>query len=288
MSQTQQQPPSATATPASAEPQSEGGIVDVSKEILGKGLDLLNEVVTVPDWIALHPLLAHYFAEACGTFLFVLTIALVGINNPVVPGHPETNMQPIPIGFMLMCMVFTFGYISGGHFNPAITFAVWLVKRDERVRSIGYVVCQCGASFGAGIVAMIIQGTTNIPAPSISSSSSVYIRQGLFAELIFTFALAMVVLNVAYSRQRANFFYGFAIGFVIVAGISSVGSVTGGAFNPAVATGLQAALCFTNQCSGLLLVWVYWIAPMLGAGLAAILFVNLSSAHEGSTEQQIA
>jgi glycerol uptake facilitator-like aquaporin len=254
------------------------------KQVLGKGLDVLNDVITVPDWVALHPLLAHYFAEACGTFLFVLTIALVGLNDPVMEGHPETNMQPIPIGFMLMCMVFTFGYISGGHFNPSVTFAVWLVKRDERVRTVGYIVCQCGAAFGAGIVAMIIEGNTNLIAPSISTNSAAYIRRGIFAELVYSFALALVVLNVAYSRQRANFFYGFSIGFVIVAGISAVGSVSGGAFNPAVATGLQAAKCFTGNCGDILFVWVYWLAPMIGAGLAALLFINMESAHEGQQQ----
>ena len=239
-----------------------------------KVLDDLNKLVTVPDWISLHPLLANFVAESVGTFIFALTFALVGMNNP--HPTPDANITAIPVGFMLMCMVFTFGYISGGHFNPAVTLAVLLTGQESRLKMVGYIICQCGAALGAGIVAMIIQGT-GLVVPNVKNNDGEYVRRGVFAELIFTFALATTVLHVAYSRQKHNFFYGFSIGMVVVAGGSCVGGVSGGAFNPAIATGLQFAACMAGDCAPLVHFWLYWISPVIGAGIASFLFAIMDT-----------
>ena len=244
------------------------------RAIARKALQSEFDFLAVPDWVRLHPLLGAYLAEATGTFIFVLTIGLVTINNPTTKGMPETNITPIPIGFMLMCMVFTFGYISGGHFNPAVTAAVALAGKMHYARAIGYILCQTGAAFGAGVFSMIMQGSEDIVVPTVENNGGL-IREGIFAELIYTFALTTVVLNVAYSKQKENFFYGFAIGMVIVAGVSAVGGVSGGAFNPAVATGLQAAVCLVGNCQPLMHFWLYWTSPMIGAVLSTILYRQL-------------
>lgn len=242
-------------------------------ELLRKRMGSEFDFLTVPDWVRLHPLLGAYLAEATGTFIFCLTIGLVSINNPEMKGHPETNITPIPVGFMLMCMVFTFGYISGGHFNPAISLSVALAGKMHWARALTYMMCQTGAALGAGIVSMIVQGSEDIVVPTVKEAGGY--REGLFAELIYTFALATVVLNVAYSKQKENFFYGFAIGMTVVAGVSAVGGVSGGAFNPAIATGLQAAICLVGRCDPLLHFWLYWVSPMLGAVIATLLFKQL-------------
>lgn len=244
------------------------------RAIARKALQSEFDFLAVPDWVRLHPLLGAYLAEATGTFIYVLTIGLVTVNNPTTPGRPETNITPIPIGFMLMCMVFTFGYISGGHFNPAVTAAVALAGKMHYARAIGYILCQTGAAFGAGVFSMIMQGTNDIIVPTVENNGGL-IREGIFAELIYTFALTTVVLNVAYSKQKENFFYGFAIGMVIVAGVAAVGGVSGGAFNPAVATGLQAAVCVVGNCTPLMHFWLYWTSPLIGAVLSTILYRQL-------------
>ncbi|EAN94139.1 aquaporin-like protein, putative [Trypanosoma cruzi] len=232
------------------------------------------DILYVPDWVRLHPLLGSYVAEAFGTFACVLTLSLVSVRNQsLFDRSNDTNMTALPIGFMFMCMVFTFGYISGGHFNPAVTMAVFLVRKLDFVRAVGYTICQTGASLGAGLVAMAIQGGTDIFVPYVDKA---YVSSGIFSELIFTFAIATVVLNVAYSRQSGNFFYGFAIGMTVAAGSASVGRISGGAFNPAAATGLQLALCLTGNCEPLASFWIYWMAPLVGSALAALLYANLS------------
>lgn len=242
------------------------------------------DFLAVPDWVMLHPLLGAYLAEIIGTFSFVLTIALVQVNNVVINKRKDTNMTCLPIGMMLMCMVFTFGYISGGHFNPAITIAVALARKIDLKRAVGYIICQTGAAFGAGIVAMIIQGNNSIVVPSIGQGSS-YISSGLFVELIYTFALATVVLNVAYSKQKGNFFYGFAIGMTVCAGAAGAGNISGGAFNPALATGLQVAVCLTGNCAAIQSFWLYWVAPMFGACIAALVFSQMRQPDDAGLQE---
>ncbi|MCA6601699.1 MAG: aquaporin, partial [Pseudanabaena sp. M57BS1SP1A06MG] len=94
------------------------------------------------------------------------------------------------------------------------------------------------------------------------------VLKALIAEFLFTFALCFVVLNVATSKTtHGNSFYGFAIGFTVLAGAYAVGAISGGAFNPAVALGLS--LLKFSAWSNL---WVFLVANFLGAAVAAYIF----------------
>ena len=94
------------------------------------------------------------------------------------------------------------------------------------------------------------------------------IPQALVAEALFTFALAYVVLNVATAKANANnSFYGLAIGFTVLAAAFSVGGISGGAFNPAVAVGISV-LGLASWAN----IWVYLVADFAGAAAAAIVF----------------
>ncbi|KAG5496299.1 hypothetical protein JKF63_02600 [Porcisia hertigi] len=232
------------------------------------------DFLAVPPWVQLHPELGAYLSEVVGTFAWVLTMALVSVRNgSIFSVSNDTNMTPLAMGFMLTSMIFTFGYISGAHLNPAVSIAVFLVREMKLAQCCAYILCQLAASLAAGVVAMLIQGDQNVHVPSVSNS---YISSGVFSELIFTFAICIVVLNVAYSRQSGSFFYGFAAGMTMAAGSASVGHISGGAFNPAVATGLQLSVCLAGSCDELMSVWIYWLAPLVGAALAAILFSQMT------------
>ncbi|CBZ36979.1 aquaporin-like protein [Leishmania donovani] len=236
------------------------------------------DFLAVPEWVRLHPLLGTYFAELVGTFGWVLTLALVSVRNESIFSISDaTNMMPLPIGFMFTSMIFTFGYISGSHFNPAVSIAVFLVRQMKVAQCCAYILCQLTGGLAAGVVAMIIQGNKDIFVPSVSTS---YVSSGIFSELIFTFAMCLVVLNIAYSRQSGHFFYGFAVGMTISAGSASAGRISGGAFNPAAASGLQVAMCLAGRCDDLKSIWVYWLAPVVGAILAAVLFSQMAQPAE--------
>lgn len=213
--------------------------------------------------------LSQLLAEFLGTFLFVLTIPLAQLGVGA--------LAPLPVGFMLAAMCFTFGYVSGAHFNPAISFAVFLNGLMTLRRLVCYVFAQLLASFMASLYGSAIVGLS-IPVPQIDPNLF-HLWQGLVCEMVYTFALTSVVLHVCHSRQRTNDMYGFAVGFALTAAGFAVGGITGGAFNPAVATGTQLVACIGGNCHPLFFFWVYWIAPFGGALIASVLFQVLDT-HE--------
>ena len=217
-------------------------------------------------------------SEFIGTFLLCLTIPLAGMG--------VGTLAAVPIGFMLMAMVFSFGYISGGHFNPAISLSTVFVGKNGVRRMAMYVGVQVLASICANLYGTIIAGL-DFPVPT-TNNSLIKIWQGFLAELVYTFALTCVVLHVAMSRQKSNEFYGFAIGMTVLAAAFSVGGFTGGAFNPAVATGSQLVRCWTGDCVPLYHVWLYWAAPCLGAFIGALLFNILDTQDNTPAAAQIA
>lgn len=209
--------------------------------------------------------------EFVGTFLFVLTIPLSAINN--------SEVSPLAVGFMLMSLVFSFGYLSGGHFNPAVSFAVWLSTKDfTKDKLILYTLAQCSGSFAAALYCVMIQGPS-FPTPNAGLDVTKMVRAFL-AESVYTFVLASVVLHVANSKQKNNNFYGFAIGMAVLSASLCVGDVSGGAFNPAVATGLTLMRCLTTYCVPLANLWLYWASELLGAFVASILYLALQSIED--------
>ena len=212
-------------------------------------------------------------AEFTGTFLFVTTIAVVVKTNPI--------MAPFAIGFTLMAQVFAFGYFSGGHFNPAVTLGVALVKGMKPKKAITYIGAQIiGGVLGAAY-AVLVTGNAgeNIPAPMPSVTTTMGIVHAFFGELFVTFSLVTVVLQVACSRQKDNQFYGFAIGMTVLGGAFAVGGISGGAFNPAVSTGMQLVKCFGGDCEALSYFWLYWLSQFGSAGLAAGYFLIIHEAN---------
>jgi aquaporin Z len=201
-----------------------------------------------------------YVTEFIGTFFLVLTIGLAVLAK--IPA------APLAIGASLMVMVYMGGHISGAHYNPAISLAVWCRGKLATSDFVPYIVSQLlGAVAAAGVV-QIVLGQTFAPAPGSTASTS----QALLVEILYTFALALVVLNVATSPATAgNSFYGLAIGFTIVAAAFAGGPVSGGAFNPAVGTGpiIVHATMGNGSWSNL---WLYWVGPLIGGALAVGVF----------------
>jgi aquaporin Z len=216
--------------------------------------------------------------EFIGTFFLVLTIALC-------TQQPYVTLAPLIIGSALMCMVYMGGPISGAHYNPAVTLAVWLRGKITPPLAAQYMLVQLIGAFVAALTANLLLSshiTTIDAATGATAKESIsYVLKVLpgqyhtvfvlLAEVLFTFALALVVLNVATVRATAaNSYYGLAIGFMVAVGAACVGSISGGAFNPAVGIGadLFAAIkgVDISQC------WVYLVGPFLGAFLAAMAF----------------
>lgn len=201
-----------------------------------------------------------YLTEFVGTTLFVLSIGLV-----VVMGHP---LAPLAIGSALMVMVYMGGHISGGHYNPAVSLAAMMAGALPRNQLLAYWGAQVLGALTGALLARVIIGQTFAPAPGVGVS----VVPALLAEVLYTFALCLVVLNTAVSKRTAgNSYYGLAIGFTIVVAVFSAGSISGGAFNPAVGTGPMIAHALLADGS-LQWIWLYWVGPLAGGALAAYVF----------------
>jgi len=201
-----------------------------------------------------------YIVEFIGTFFLVLTVGCC-----VVIGGAGV-IAPLAIGSILMVMIYAGGHISGGHFNPAVTLGVWVRGKCPTSDVVPYCVAQFVAAVVAALVLNYLKGD--------ASAKPLVLKPGpaLVAEFLYTFALVYVVLNSATAKGTANnSFYGLAIGFTVLAGAFSVGSISGAAFNPAVAVGISVMglSSWTN-------IWIYLVACFAGGGVAGVTFKMLN------------
>lgn len=201
-----------------------------------------------------------YLAEFIGTFFLVLTIGCT-----VIPGAAGV-IPPLAIGAALMVMIFAGGHVSGAHFNPAVTLAVFVRGKCDAKDVVPYWVAQIVAGILAALVAVWLVGKSGTPMEIKN------VPQAFVAEFLFTFALAYVVLNTATAKGTANnSFYGLAIGMTVMTGAFAVGGISGGAFNPAVAVGI-AVMNLVNFGQ----IWIHIVADLAGGLVAALTFKALN------------
>jgi aquaporin Z len=197
-----------------------------------------------------------YLVEFIGTFFLVLTIGM----TVVAPGAGA--LAPIANGAALMVMIYAGGHVSGGHYNPAVTLAVWLRGRCSAGDVPFYIAAQI---LGAWVAAT---GVLCLKGHPVVTPGDIKIIPALIAEAVGTFALAYVVLNVATAKATAgNSNYGLAIGFTVTAMAFALGGVSGGAFNPAVAVGITKMHLVDSSN-----LWLYFVADLGAGALAALVF----------------
>jgi aquaporin Z len=201
-----------------------------------------------------------YLMEFIGTFFLVLVIGLCVIE----PGAGV--MAPLAIGTILMVMVYAGGHLSGAHYNPAVTLAVWLRGKCDTKDVPFYWGAQLLGSLAASLVVMNFKNT------ELVSAANPDLFQVFVVEALFTFALAFVVLNVATSSKTAgNSYYGLAIGFTVMASAYAIGGISGCAINPVVAVGVT--FMGLSQLSNL---WIFIVANFAGGAIAAGIFKFLN------------
>ena len=200
---------------------------------------------------------AKLTTEFIGTFFLSLTIctaALLGTTGA---------LAPFAIASTLMVMIYAGGHISGAHYNPAVTLSIYLRGACEKSDLAPYIATQLAAgTTGALIAVNILVPEGNVEALVLETGPA------FVAELLFTFALAYVILNVATSETtEGNGFYGAAIALVVLAGALSVGSISGASFNPAVTVAMVASDALSVGDS-----WIHFIPQLVGGCLAALAF----------------
>lgn len=197
-----------------------------------------------------------YIVEFIGTFFLVLVIGLTVIE----PG--AGSLAPLAIASALMVMVYAGGHISGAHYNPAVTLAVWMRGKCDTKDVLPYMISQ----IAGGILAAVIVGF--FKSGAVITPATPDVMKALLVEFLFTFALGYVVLNVATSKKNSgNSYYGLAIGFTVLAGAYAGGAISGGAFNPAVAIGITMM-----GLSSISSIWIFLVGNFAGAALAATVY----------------
>ncbi|MDB5318382.1 MAG: porin [Phycisphaerales bacterium] len=198
----------------------------------------------------------RYITELVGTFFLVLAIGL-----SVIGGSP---LAALAIGGMLVAVVFMGGHVSGAHYNPAVSLAVCLRGKISPKDMVIYWIVQIIGALAAAVVARWVIMGKGIEASVIPANKLV---AALTVEFLFTFILALVILNVATAKGTSgNSFYGLAIGITVMAGAIAGGGISGGAFNPAV------GIAVTVMGVPVQNLWLYFVGPLAGGAAAALVF----------------
>jgi aquaporin Z len=197
-----------------------------------------------------------YAAEFIGTFFLVLTVGLTVI------GAGASVIAPLAIGAALMVMVYAGGHISGGHYNPAVTLGILIRGKLNAGDALPYILAQLAGAATATMAVKFFRSGADVTPMALQ------VGPALLAEFLFTFALVYVVLNAATAEGTSgNSFYGLAIGMTVMTGAFAVGSISGGAFNPAVALGIS--MLGLSSWPNL---WIYVLANFGAAIVAAVVF----------------
>jgi MIP family channel proteins len=206
-------------------------------------------------------------AEFVGTFCLVFIGAGAGI-------YGDALMTALAHGLVIFVMVSAFAGISGGHFNPAVTFGFFVTRRIAVPLAIFYWAVQLiGATLAALLLKYVLPSDTAVPqlkgynlgAPSVSSVIDP--SKAVTIEAVCTFFLVLVVFATAVDAKGAfEKIAGLAIGLTIAFGVMMAGGLTGGMLNPARAFGPQLVSDhWTNW-------WVWYVGPLAGGALAAVLY----------------
>lgn len=213
-------------------------------------------------------MLRKLIVEAIGTFFLVFTIGqmVIGTEGTVAA------LAPLAISAVLLVMVYAGAHISGAHYNPAVTVAVWMRGRA----AAGEILPYWAAQIGGAVIAVAVVGffKSDVPVPPLV----IEVGPALLAEALFTFALCFVILNVATARgTEGNSYYGLAIAFTVLGGAYAVGGISGGAFNPAVAVAIMGMGIIDLGD-----IWIFLVAQFAAAAAAALVFNALDLGDDKS------
>jgi len=203
-----------------------------------------------------------YVVEFFGTFFLVMVICMTLSRG-------MEQFSYMAAGVMLIAVTYASFALSGAHFNPALSVACYLRGKLNAGDLLPYIVAQfLGGTLAAMLAGFLLsaQGTT-VPAPK-----ELLIIPALIAELLGTLLFVYVFLNLtSVKKTSGNIFYGLAIGLTFMASLYTFGSISGGAFNPAIALGMTTA-----NLTSWGTIWIFPVANFVGGILAAFLsqYVN--------------
>jgi MIP family channel proteins len=216
-------------------------------------------------------------AEAVGTFMLVV----IGPGAAAVNLHTQGAVSHVGVAlsfaFVIVAGVYALGHISGAHFNPAVTAGFWLSGRFPGRELIPYILAQLSGAMAGALLLRLLVG---VDARAAATVPSVPVSSAFLLETVLTFFLMLVVMAVATDHRVASPAAGLAVGLTVGFDALMGGPLTGASMNPARSFGpAVAAGIWTAH-------WLYWAGPLLGSGLAVVVYGYLrkGEAHDYRSE----
>ena len=216
-------------------------------------------------------LLKRSIAELVGTMLLVFigcgsvsvllmlaadtpTVSAFDIGIGTLGGLGDWLAVGVAFGLAVAVVIYALGGVSGAHINPAVSIALWSIKKFPAKDTVAYIIAQCGLGATA-------------PFPGIS------LWQALVAEIIGTFVLMLAIMGVAVDRHATPGFAGLVIGMAVTGVIIAIGNISGGSINPARSFGPDLIATIMNGSTALVTTYpIYIVGPIVGAVLAAFFY----------------
>ena len=227
----------------------------------------------------MHSFLQKFAAEFIGTFgvVFIAAGAICADQYLAASSQGRLGILGIALGYGLAyaVMVSALGHISGGHFNPAVTVGYWVTRRVGTVQAVSFWIAQlAGSIFAAYLLSSLLPDagwrTRALGSITPDLSPDITRGQGMAIEAVVTFLFVLVIFATAVDAKRGlKRFSGFASGFALGAGVLVAAPFTGGSMNPARTFGPAIATHHWENHG------VYWVGPLLGAVLAAVIYDRL-------------
>jgi len=200
-----------------------------------------------------------FIAEAIGTFALVFAGTGAIIINDVTGGGVSHVGIALTFGLVVLAMIYSVGEVSGAHLNPAVTCGFWLAGRLPGGLVGPYVISQCLGAFAASGILRLLFPSHSTLGSTLPAGGDL---QSFVLELVLTFLLMFVILNVSTGAKEKGITAGMAVGSIIGLEAMFAGKICGASMNPA--RSLAPALV-SGHVEHL---WLYLIAPLLGAGIA--------------------
>jgi MIP family channel proteins len=208
-------------------------------------------------------------AEFIGTFTMVFAGTGAVVVNQVSQGALTHLGISFVFGAVVSALIYTLGHVSGAHFNPAVTLALWQGGFVRRNRVLPYLLAQVTGAIAASFVLFLAFGNVAKLGATLPLNNNW--QQSLILEILLTFILMLVIFGSALDRRAPKGFAGLAIGLTVALEAACMGPITGASMNPARSLGPALVTGLWQHQ------WLYWIAPIVGAQLATIVYRSLSN-----------
>jgi MIP family channel proteins len=207
-------------------------------------------------------------AECIGTFILIFAGTGAVMVNAISQGSITHLGISFVFGAVVAAMIYATGHISQAHLNPAVTLAFWTSGFFPKRKVLPYIIAQCTGAIAASATLLVALGRLADLGATLPLNGNW--MQSLILEIILTFILMFVIFGSGLDRRAHTGFAGLAIGLTVGLEAAFMGPITGASMNPArsLAPALVGGI-WQHQ-------WVYWVAPIIGAQLAVLIYGTLS------------